>query len=72
MVPAIFDLNAEAGEDVAQETGGRFYTVDVTDAASVAAGAFAEVIRRDGHDPRGGVLRRHRAGGQDRVAGGGA
>jgi NAD(P)-dependent dehydrogenase (short-subunit alcohol dehydrogenase family) len=36
MVPAIFDLNAEAGEDVAQETGGRFFSVDVTDATSVS------------------------------------
>jgi NAD(P)-dependent dehydrogenase (short-subunit alcohol dehydrogenase family) len=42
MVPAIFDLNAEAGEAVAQETGGRFYAVDVTDASSVA-GAVAQV-----------------------------
>jgi NAD(P)-dependent dehydrogenase (short-subunit alcohol dehydrogenase family) len=38
MVPAIFDLNAEAGHAVARDTGGRFYAVDVTDAASVAAG----------------------------------
>jgi NAD(P)-dependent dehydrogenase (short-subunit alcohol dehydrogenase family) len=36
MVPAIFDLNAEAGENVAQETGGRFFSVDVTDATSVS------------------------------------
>jgi NAD(P)-dependent dehydrogenase (short-subunit alcohol dehydrogenase family) len=38
MVPAIFDLNAEAGHAVARDIGGRFYTVDVTDPASVAAG----------------------------------
>jgi NAD(P)-dependent dehydrogenase (short-subunit alcohol dehydrogenase family) len=36
MVPAIFDLNAEAGENVARETGGRFFSVDVTDATSVS------------------------------------
>ncbi len=42
MVPAIFDLNAEAGKAVARDVGGRFYTVDVTDPASVA-GAIAEV-----------------------------
>jgi NAD(P)-dependent dehydrogenase (short-subunit alcohol dehydrogenase family) len=42
MVPAIFDLNAEAGGAVAEATGGRFYAVDVTDASSVA-GAVAQV-----------------------------
>jgi len=33
---AIFDLNAEAGGAVAQDIGGAFYKVDVTDADSVA------------------------------------
>jgi NAD(P)-dependent dehydrogenase (short-subunit alcohol dehydrogenase family) len=34
---AVFDLNAEAGMAVAQEIGGLFVAVDVTDDASVAA-----------------------------------
>ena len=38
---AIFDLNAEAGEAAAQEIGGLFVRVDVTDDASVAAGLDA-------------------------------
>ncbi len=33
---AIFDQNAEKGTAVAESVGGRFYTVDVTDAGSVA------------------------------------
>ncbi len=35
---AIFDMNAERGEAVAAEIGGSFHAVDVSDAASVAAG----------------------------------
>jgi NAD(P)-dependent dehydrogenase (short-subunit alcohol dehydrogenase family) len=42
MVPAIFDLSAEAGEAVARDVGGRFYKVDVTDPGAVAA-AIAQV-----------------------------
>jgi NAD(P)-dependent dehydrogenase (short-subunit alcohol dehydrogenase family) len=34
---AVFDLNAEAGEAVAEEIGGLFVAVDVTDDASVSA-----------------------------------
>lgn len=34
---AIFDLNAEAGEALAREIGGRFCKVDVTDEANVVA-----------------------------------
>ena len=39
---ALFDLDAEKGEAKAKELGGRFHKVDVSDAASVAAG-LAEV-----------------------------
>ncbi len=35
---AIFDMNAERGEAVAADIGGSFHMVDVSDAASVAAG----------------------------------
>ncbi|MCU4651985.1 SDR family NAD(P)-dependent oxidoreductase [Roseibacterium sp. SDUM158016] len=35
--PAIFDVNADAGEALATQTGGLFCRVDVTDPASVAA-----------------------------------
>jgi len=35
---AIFDMNAERGKAVAAEVGGSFHAVDVSDAASVAAG----------------------------------
>ncbi len=38
---AIFDMNAERGQQVASETGGLFCNVDVTDAASVDAGLAA-------------------------------
>lgn len=38
---ALFDLNREAGEAVAQEIGGIFAEVDVTDAAAVNAGLDA-------------------------------
>ncbi|WP_225204941.1 SDR family NAD(P)-dependent oxidoreductase [Novosphingobium huizhouense] len=38
---ALFDLNAEAGEAHAKEIGGKFYSVNVTDEASVAAGLEA-------------------------------
>jgi NAD(P)-dependent dehydrogenase (short-subunit alcohol dehydrogenase family) len=38
---AVFDLNADAGEALAQEIGGRFERVDVTDPARVAAGVAA-------------------------------
>ena len=34
----IFDLNEERGEEIAKELGGTFAKVDVSDAASVAAG----------------------------------
>jgi NAD(P)-dependent dehydrogenase (short-subunit alcohol dehydrogenase family) len=33
---ALFDLNAEHGTSIAKETGGSFYTVDVTDEGSVS------------------------------------
>lgn len=36
--PAVFDLNAEAGQALAAELGGGFYAVDVSDAESVSAG----------------------------------
>ena len=38
---AIFDLNAEAGEALAAETGATFCAVDITDEASVVAGFAA-------------------------------
>ncbi|MYZ49348.1 SDR family NAD(P)-dependent oxidoreductase [Propylenella binzhouense] len=43
---ALFDMNAERGRRVAEETGGRFMQVDVTDEASVDAGLAAA---RDAH-----------------------
>lgn len=39
---ALFDLNADAGEALAAELGGSFHRIDVSNAASVAAG-FAAV-----------------------------
>ena len=44
---AIFDLNAETGRAHAAAIGGKFYKVDVTDAASVAA-AVADAEREHG------------------------
>ncbi|MFT4619279.1 MAG: NAD(P)-dependent dehydrogenase (short-subunit alcohol dehydrogenase family) [Sulfitobacter sp.] len=38
---ALFDLNADAGEALAAELGGSFHRVDVSNAASVAAGFAA-------------------------------
>lgn len=38
---ALFDLNADAGAGIAEETGGLFAKVDVTDAAAVTAGLDA-------------------------------
>lgn len=46
---AIFDMNAERGEQVASETGGLFQRVDVTDDASVDAG-FAAARERNGQE----------------------
>ena len=44
---AIFDLNAEAGAEMAAETGGHFVSVDVTDDASATAG-IAEAEAKHG------------------------
>ena len=46
---AIFDLNAEKGEAIAQEIGGVFCKVDVTDDASVAA-AFEKARAAHGQE----------------------
>ena len=46
---ALFDLNAERGEEIAREIGGVFCQVDVTDDASVAA-AFAKARAAHGQE----------------------
>ncbi len=45
----IFDLNEERGEEIAKELGGTFAKVDVSDAASVAAG-FEKVRTANGQE----------------------
>ncbi len=40
---AVFDLNGDAGQAIAEQTGGRFVSVDVSDPASVARG-IEEVV----------------------------
>lgn len=45
----LFDLNAERGEAVAAEIGGRFQSVDVSDSASIAAG-FAAARAQHGQE----------------------
>ena len=46
---ALFDLNAERGEQVAAEIGGAFCKVDVTSSASVEAG-FAKAHAAHGQE----------------------
>ena len=46
---ALFDLNAERGEEIAKEIGGVFCQVDVTDDASVAA-AFEKARAAHGQE----------------------
>lgn len=42
---AVFDMDAARGEDMAQRVGGRFYKVDVADAAAVAAALHGLSVR---------------------------
>lgn len=46
---ALFDLNAEAGEEIARDIGGKFYSVDVTDEDSVVEG-FARAREAHGQE----------------------
>lgn len=46
---AIFDLNAENGQKIADEIGGAFFTVDVTDEASIDA-ALAAARQKHGQE----------------------
>ena len=57
----IFDMNADLGTAMAEQIGGGFQSVDVSDPASVGKGLDAVKTQHD-------QLRGHRTGGQDRFA----
>lgn len=69
---AVFDRNREQGEVIAQEIGGTFHAVDVTDEASIIAG-FAEARRQNGQERIlvncAGIAPAARTVGRDRVSG---